>query len=1366
MGLLSSDEQVMTMTGRHSLTSLRCGVPISRLRFFLGALLLGVAPLLVSDSAWGQASTSLRGTITDPSGGTVAGAQVVLASSESKTERTATTGDQGEYQFLFVPPGSYTLMVTATGFQRHQLGGIQLLVNTPATINAQLKVGGATETVNVTSEQPALNLVDASIGNSFDQTQVRQIPLEGRNVPDLLSLQAGVAYTGNRTDLDKDQDTRNGAVNGARSDQSNITLDGVDVNDQANGYAFTSVLPVTLDSVQEFRVTTTNYGADQGQGSGAQVALVTKSGTNQIHGSAYEYLRNAFTSANDYLVKTAEILDGYPNKPLKLNRNIFGASVGGPIKKDRSFFYLNYEGTRQSEEHSVVRSIPTVAMRDGVIRYLCNSVQLATAAPCTGASVPGISGATYPVAPGYWGISAYNAQGPNNLQSLDPQHIGPSSVMLNYFNQNFGNLVANDFSVGDGLNYSGYRFRAPVKADNNVFIAKFDFHLDAAGKHTLFWRGAMQNLNNPQEPFLPGTAPIQTIADHSKGFALGYTAVLNSSMVNNLRWGFTRESFGVVGNTDSPLNTFIGLDQGLAYSHNLQLPVNNFVDDFSWTKGTHSLQFGGNIGFARNPRQSYLHSNNFTLGTSSWMSPTGIADSASPMDPTNLALPGGQTAPEVDLSFKSGYDRPLIGLMGIVSDFVGQYNFDKSGTLLAPGAPVNRHYALNWYEVYAQDSWRVKQNVTITYGLRWSLFPPPWETNGLQSASSFSLGKQFDTNVANMKQGLGYTSEPSIAFIPGGPVNHGPGFYHLSKADFAPRISIAFSPRPTSDLGRKIFGDSDKTSIRGGFSMVYDRPGFQLLNSFDQYSPGGFGYTLQNTCCQVGVDDVGHLPRVSSLSVIPPDLQNGLGTPFLPAAPPFSQKDIPFNSEANLWAVDDTLKTPRSYAVDFSIARELPGHYALQLSYIGRFGGKLLTQRDLTQPLDIVDPGSGIDYYKAASALSQLGRQGYTTSQITDSLVGPTAAYWHNVLPALDGANYTTYTSGCGGAITPGSAGLMQAVYDVYYNPNCAYVGNEIVGLADIDLYGYLGESGPGGSNVVHFNGPQGLVPGQGQLGKYLNNQAISAYAWSTVGHSNYNALQASLRKQFSSGVQFDVNYTYSKSLDITSTASRVGFALVGYQNIGLVGSRLENAFSPDSQYSVSDFDMTHQLNANWLAELPFGKGKHFAANASPAAQAVIGGWQLTGVARWTSGLPFSVDVGQNWPTDWQYTGLAQLVGSQPHTGVYRQSNGSVTIFSNPAASQSQFIIPFPGSGASRNVLRGQGYAGLDLGLSKRWRFLESQSVQFTWQVFNVLNLVRFNAQGVGSAVTSIEQAPTQFGTYSSLLTNPRVMQFALRYEF
>jgi len=335
---------------------------------------LVVVCLCLSNVVFPQASSSsLRGTVTDTSGSALPGATVVIANPESKITRTVTTDGLGDYRFLALPPGTYTLTVTASGFAPYEQTSIQLLVNTPATANIQLKVGAITERITVTSEAPVLNLVDASLGNSFDQTQVRQVPLEGRNVPDLLSLQAGVAYTGNRPDIDRNQDTRNGSVNGARSDQSNITLDGVDVNDQSNGYAFTSVLPTTLDSVQEFRVTTSNYNADQGAGSGAQVSLVTKSGTNGFHGSLYEYHRNTITSANDWFVKGAEARSGQSNLPDKLLRNIFGVSLGGPLKKDRLFFFFaNYEGTRQREQESTVRTIPTSGpsgLCQGNLRY-------------------------------------------------------------------------------------------------------------------------------------------------------------------------------------------------------------------------------------------------------------------------------------------------------------------------------------------------------------------------------------------------------------------------------------------------------------------------------------------------------------------------------------------------------------------------------------------------------------------------------------------------------------------------------------------------------------------------------------------------------------------------------------------------------------------------------------------------------------------------------------------------------------------------------------------------------------------------------------------------------------------------------------
>src|SRR4029077_18423056 len=305
-------------------------------------------------------------------------------------------------------------------------------------------------------------LVECSICNPFNETQIKQIPLDARNVPDLLNLQAGVAYTGNRPDMDsqayKDQDTRSGAVNGARSDQSNITLDGVDVNDLANGYAFTSVLPVTLDSVQEFRVTTTNYNADEGGTSGAQVALVTKSGTNQFHGSTYEYHRNTYTSANDYFNKLTQLQSctlpnpNDCNTPPKLIRNIFGASLGGPIKKDRLFLFVNYEGTRRAEETvSSGEEVPSAAMRDGVLQYLCTDPT-----QCPGGAsfaVQGKSGQTYTPAPGYFAL------GSQQLQQMDPANVGPNATAMAYFNS----LPAPNSNVtGDGFNYQGFVFASPT----------------------------------------------------------------------------------------------------------------------------------------------------------------------------------------------------------------------------------------------------------------------------------------------------------------------------------------------------------------------------------------------------------------------------------------------------------------------------------------------------------------------------------------------------------------------------------------------------------------------------------------------------------------------------------------------------------------------------------------------------------------------------------------------------------------------------------------------------------------------------------------------------------------------------------------
>lgn len=1328
---------------------------------------LGICLLAVA--AFGQgSSTSLQGTVTDPTGSAIPGASVVLSNPEAKFERNVDADARGEYRLLGLPPGTYRLSVSSPGFSKYMQPGLQLLVNTPATVNVQMKIGAATENVTVTSEAQALNAVDASLGNSFGENQVKEVPIEARNVPELLSLQAGVSYTGHRLDLQdpsyKDQDSRSGSVNGARSDQSNITLDGVDVNDQSSGYAFTSVLPTTLDSVQEFRVTTSNYNADQGTGSGAQVALVTKSGTNQFHGSLYEYLRNTVSSANDYFVKAAESRLGEANKPDKLNYNIFGVSVGGPISKDRLFFFVNYEGTRQRQEVSTVRAIPTSSATPGA-QTLCNGF----------ISYSDVNGGTTVIPP----------TGPNSLQALDPLGLGINPAIENashtgYFDTTFctGQFLTNDPSVGDGMNYSGFRFRAPTKLDNNAFIARLDYHLTSNGKHSLFWRGSLQNLSNPGAPFLPGSAPETTVADHSKGFVVGYTAVLTNSMVNTLHYGFTRQSTGFFGNTQQEWNVFYGLDQGFTYTHNAQTPLHNLVDDFSVTKGRHTLQFGGNVGFARDPRSSYEHSFPLGKGATNWMSPTGFANTGGYLDPGTLGIAEPASA--------FAYDYPVLGLLGMVSDVVGNYNYDKTGTVQQTGNPVNRRYGMNWYELYAQDSWRVKPNLTFTYGLRWSMFPPPWEVNGYQASPTVNLGNQFDQTVKNMKLGMGYESQPLLSFMLGGKANNAPGLYNFEKSDFSPRLAVAYTPHPGSEWLSKLTGQ-DKTVIRGGFSKVFDRPGMQLLSTFDANPPGGLGATIQNPCCVFGYDDAAHVPRIANINQVPvygcdPSNPGGCGAAsnqqFFLQAPP--AMNPPATNQAITWGVDQSLKTPYSYAFDFSIARELPRKFSLQLAYVGRLGRKLMTQRDLRQPLNIVDPKTGIDYYSAATALAKIALQhpnssfpqyqdyvDFVSSQINDASVGSTAQYWHDMLPTLQsGASYYTSFGNFAG-IVPASAqdSLIQAVYDLYYDPYLSYVGNEVVGIGDIDLYGGVNDDQ---GNVYYFCPQPGCTTLAGQPGNYLNNQATSMFGWSSIGRSNYNGLQANLRKQVG-GLQFDLNYTYSKSLDITSAASRLSWS--SSVNVGSPGTRLANAFDLNGRRGVSDFDTTHQFNANWIADLPFGRGRRFAADAHGAKEAILGGWQLTGVVRWTSGFPFSVDNGNYWPTNWDEQGIAQML-SKPKTGHYVQSNGSVSVFADATAAFGGFQHPFPGQAGSRNAVRGDGYAGWDMALNKSWRMpWESQALQFRWEVFNIPNLHRFNVfSGLGNAacacIASLQQVPDRFGAYTGLLTDPRVMQFALRYQF
>jgi len=319
-----------------------------------------------------QSTTSLHGVISDAKGAVLPGATVKIYDAQTGFTRTVTSGGDGVYQFLQIPPATYAVTVTAGGFAVMRRENVTLLVNSPATLNFTMQVEGATIKVEVTSEAPQVNTQDASIGNAFTERQLIRLPSEGRDPVSILSLQPGVTFIGSDKQIDQSNDSRGGSVSGARSDQTNITLDGLDDNEQLLGNAFQGALRATLDSIQEFRVTTSNGNADEGRSSGGQVSLVTKSGTNAFHGSAYEYNRSSIGEANDWFNKAAEISSGLPNKPGHLIRNTFGATVGGPLQKDRMFFFCAYEGQRKRETTQVTQTIPSTELRSGTMQYVCD----------------------------------------------------------------------------------------------------------------------------------------------------------------------------------------------------------------------------------------------------------------------------------------------------------------------------------------------------------------------------------------------------------------------------------------------------------------------------------------------------------------------------------------------------------------------------------------------------------------------------------------------------------------------------------------------------------------------------------------------------------------------------------------------------------------------------------------------------------------------------------------------------------------------------------------------------------------------------------------------------------------------------------
>ena len=1364
---------------------------------FRRALLLTVILAFAAGSAWAQ-SAAFSGTVLDPSGAAVAGATVTITNEATAAARTATTESDGKYLFAQLAPGKYKMEVKAQGFKTSVRGHLELLVGITSTLDVRLEVGTVAQIVTVEASVAALNTTDASIGTPISGSELSALPVLDMNPAGLLSLQTGVAYIPSTADNPSgyggvtDQDGRSGAVNGARSDQNNVTLDGVDVNDPQKGYAFTSVLRIPQEALAEFRTTTTSYDADSGgRSSSAQVQLVTKSGTNNIHGSAYYAHRNEAFNANDFFLNR----DGI--KEPKFRHHLYGVSLGGPVIKNRIFLFGNFERLKENLFKSAERDVPSVAFRDGVFFYQCTD--RAGFAPCTppsGGFVAGVSDTFYgmdsnnhPCRQSSAGCGqipqGFYALSPAQITALDPESIdpnwtGPVGPNPAIIAQNAGFPDPNSTGNSDALNILGFRFGAPVNNLFNTAVVRADVKLDRADKHTIFWRGSLMHDTVNIDPQFPGEPSRQTNLNNNKGFSVGYTAVLTPRLVNSFRYGLTRISEKTSGHQTQEYVDFrfiSNLQDYASKTFGRVLPQHHIRDDVNWTKGSHSLSIGGEFRMTRNATFDNTNSFNGFLINPSWL-PNGGRE----IEPGQARCVTSEcTLVPANASGRSFRDL-LTQMLGPISQVDALYNFDKTGTTQPTGAPVKRRFAVNESELYVQDKWRVKPSFTLTGGLRWYLGSPPWETNGNQVTPTPSLGDWFGCRQKAMQAGNPTQSCGLIQTDLGGPANNKPGYYAYDYKNFSPRVAFAWTPRFKSGLLSSVLGEG-KTSVRGGYSIVYDRIGNGIATSFDQF--GSFGMSTDITSffggCGIGNEGVqsqGPCVRFTGLNdtaaAKAQSLQPSPGGGF-PATPPQGLLTVQSG-------LDSRIKSPYSHTLDLAIGRELPGGLNFEVAYVGRLAHRLTLIRDYGMPADLKDPKSGATAFAAARQLEGYAEQN-ANAPFQGLLTIGSIPFWEDVFP---GFGPTGINGGCleFDVFGLGAAGQPTCGYSatqVAYDYMIGYHGTPTSGAGfgtstfwqDVDYFDFP-------SYPTCPNGGGTDLDGDGFVdcpNTFFPSQFVNLHTWTTTGYSFYHSMQVILRKRMTHGVSFTLNYTYSHSLDTSSTPERQDI-IGGAFNGGATGTTI-NAWNIRQEYSNSDFDIRHQLNGYWIAELPFGRGK-FIGNSSPGwANQIIGGWELAGIVHLNSGVPAGISNGRSWPTNWDLEGnatcapvgaysLGLAVGPCPGTQNAHgaQHNGGQTtpnLFSNPDEALKHFRNTATGFRGERNIIRGDKYFSTDLGIQKKFKLpREGMNLVFRWDIFNLTNSVYFDT---GSLNANFDD-PGTFGDYTAILGRPRQMQASLRLEF
>ncbi len=1223
---------------------------------------------------------AITGVATDPSGAVVPGVSVTLTNPQTGVTYKAVTNDSGSYTISQIKPGpGYKIEFTHSGFKSAVFSGLYLNVDNTRVQNAQLTLGGATETVEVSAsnETVTLDTTDATVGNNFQVQFLQDLPVEDRSSPSALFVQ-------------QPGTTLDGSVTGARTDQNRVTVDGLDVNDMATGEFGAIVANAPVDSVQEFRGVSAGYLPGAAGGGGGQYELVTRSGTNSFHGAIVEYHRDKDLEANDWFNNNSNV----PRPPLI--RNQFGGNIGGPVLKNKLFFFFDYNGRRDTLSNLVERTVPLDSFRNGTIQY-------------------------YNTAGGVGTVTS--AQ----VAAFDPLHIGFNAALFNPTTGLFATRYphANDLSgaYGDLLNTAGYRFNAPFPYSENDYVQRVDFTLN--DKMKLWGKGSFTRTNGTESAiWFPGDPATDPFIDQSYTWVVGHVWTIGSTKVNQASYGEVFENYNfpntynptgatqynVMGGNGSGGAIIDGPYESAVNAQGRTYPIPVVRDDFSWQKGKHSLQFGGTFKWPKPSGYTILNYNTPTIGLGGNTTQLGSA-----FEPADIC-PSSAPPPNCNPSATGLYD-PAFGLaLAPYTSLSSEFNYNAAGTAFPQGSGQTRTYRYYETELYFTDTWKVTPKLALTYGLRWVNYSVPYEVNGIESVENQNFNTYFGDRVTQSQASQsGNLVVPLIAYSLGGKANHAPGYYQPQYKNFGPRLAAVYAFNP-------------KTVFNVGAGVLYDQT---VINAV-QYQQSQFDYIFKSGIAQpfgTTGDPTGSLATEARFT--------GLNSPpTFPSAPPITKPYYPNVTGSGSTAVptglanggypqsfneiiDPYLKTPYYIQYGAGFQHEFPKGFILRSNYVGRLGRRLLGQADASQLIDFADPVSGQLMSQAFTNITQALRTG--------APVNP-QPFYENVMVA-----------GTGLALgVPNNTDVIPA-----------YLGTYAARGDFADTTQALASLQPDGL---------GLPTNVGMAAQFAMNTF-----YTNKGSSNYNGMLTTLHKNLGFGLQFDLNYTWSHSIDnVSLVANQAAYGGYGF---------ICDVLRPRECRSNSDFDVTHYFNGNFIYDLPFGRGKSFVSSAPRWVDEIIGGWEVSGLPNWHSGNAYF--AGSNaFVAGYSNNAPALLVGPVSDLHIHLNGgNGQALLgYANVPQANADVTGPLGFNIGARNNLRGPQYFDLDLGLGKTFSIIGDRlRAQFRGDAFNVLNHPNFS-----TPCSDITNVACLFGTVNSMVgtgilngaSPSRVLQVSLRIEF